>query len=138
VSRRTLVLTVFVAAIAVMSIAVGCGEDTDTSAGVELSDKTFELWTGKGSVVVAARDNAFTPPYVEVSRGTVVTFQNEGRNPHNVVPVDDGSFLRVDSDEFRSGATVTRTFDEVGDHPFYCSLHGTTTKGMVGAIRVVE
>ena len=34
-------------------------------------------------------------------------------------------------------AVATLTLDEPGDYAYYCTLHGTTTKGMVGAIRVV-
>ena len=30
------------------------------------------------------------------------------------------------------------TLTEPGDYAYYCSLHGTATKGMTGAIRVLE
>ena len=29
-------------------------------------------------------------------------------------------------------------FDEPGEYPYYCTLHGTETAGMVGTIRVVD
>jgi plastocyanin len=29
-------------------------------------------------------------------------------------------------------------FDDAGDYPYYCSLHGTPTAGMDGRIRVAD
>lgn len=94
--------------------------------------------TGSGEVTVDALDNRFVPKYVEVSKGTAVTFVNDGENVHNVLPVEEGAFEPVEASEFDPGDEGTVTFDEVGDVPFYCSLHGSTTKGMIGGVRVVE
>ena len=44
----------------------------------------------------------------------------------------------IDQEDFDPGDEGAVTFDEVGDFPYYCSLHGTPTKGMIGGIRVVE
>jgi plastocyanin len=130
------VTTVFVLAL----MAVGCGRDTPstTSASVDLSDKTFSLKTSRSDVEVGALDNQFTPPYIEVKRGTTVTFVNEGRNPHNVLPAEDGALTPIETDAFQPDSTATVNFDIVGDYPFYCSLHGAPGKGMAGAVRVVE
>jgi len=110
----------------------------DATSGVDLSDKTFTNMTSSPEVEVQARDNVFVPAYVEVSKGTTITFTNDGRNPHNVLPVDDGAFPPIEADDLQPDDTGTVTFDQVGDFPYYCSLHGTTTRGMVGGIRVVE
>lgn len=122
--------------------AAGCGGD-DTAApppetAVDLSAKNFTLQMTSTQVEVGALDNQFTPPYVQVRRGSTVTFENDGRNQHNVLPVVDGAFTPVETDAFQPGASATVTFDQAGDFPYYCSLHGTPTKGMTGAIRVVE
>ena len=124
---------------AALAVAVvGCGGDDDSSSGVDLGDKTFEDLTASSTVEVDAVDNNFKPAYIEVKAGTTVTFTNAGRSEHNVLPVEEGAFDPIDVEEFEPGTSQTVTFDEVGDVPYYCSLHGTTTQGMVGAVRVVE
>lgn len=126
---------------------VGCGDDGGSSGssgseenvgGVDLSGKDFVDSTGQATVEVSAVDNNFKDPYIEISAGTKVVFTNDGRNQHNVLPVVDDAFPAIEVADFEPGETGEVTFDEPGDFPYYCSLHGTTTKGMVGAIRVVE
>lgn len=126
-------------------VAAACGSDeasgsagTTAPEGPDLSEAEFVDETGATEVEVDAVDNSFREEYVEVKAGTAVTFLNEGRNDHNVIPVVEGDFAEVPAEDFDPGAEATVTFDEVGDIPYYCSLHGTKTKGMVGAIRVVE
>lgn len=134
--RRVLVVLVLAAG---LLLAPACGGDDDTdSSSVDLSDKTFEDLTGSSTVEVDAVDNNFKPAYIEIKAGTEVTFTNQGRNQHNVLPVDEGAFEPIDVEEFEPGTSQSITFDEPGDYPYYCSLHGTKTKGMVGAVRVVE
>lgn len=137
--------TTTLAILVVLSIsAAACGSDDTavtqppSSDTVDLSTKDFKLATDTRQVEVDALDNQFTPPYVEVKVGTVVTFENDGRNEHNVLPVVDAAFAPIETAAFESGASATVTFDQPGDFPYYCSLHGTPTKGMTGAIRVIE
>lgn len=127
----------FVAFVLLFSTSA-CSDDSNESSGVDLSDVTFEVRTDETNVQVDAIDNSFVPAYVEVRRGTTVTFENDGRNPHNVLPAEEGAFEPIEQDVFQPGDVGSITFDEAGDFPYYCSLHGTTTRGMVGAIRVVE
>ena len=132
----------------------GCGGDseTDTAATttaaastptVDLEAVTFEDQTGKPAVIIDAVDNNFEPQYIEVSPGTKITFRNDGRNSHNVVPIGSDGFDEIKTDDFEPGTEVeitlgqTATLDEPGDYRYYCTLHGTTNKGMIGAIRVV-
>jgi plastocyanin len=119
-------------------VGAGCGDDPAAAPAVDLSGKSFDIETSKADVEVDALDNQFTPPYIEVSRGTTVGFTNKGRNQHNVLPAEQGAFSPIETAMFAPDASAELTFDQVGDYPYYCSLHGTTTKGMVGAIRVVE
>lgn len=105
---------------------------------VDLSEKEFEDRTGESAVSVQARDNTFLPAYIEVEAGTTVTFTNRGRNQHNVLPTTEGAFPAIEVEDLEPGTSQDITFDEPGDYPYYCSLHGTKTKGMVGAVRVLE
>lgn len=126
------------------TLLAGCSSQSLTStdstaapaAGPDLSSVTFDDQTASSTVQVDAVDNAFKPQYVEVAAGTTVTFRNDGHNEHNVLPVDTGGFGAIEASQFQPGTEQTVTFAKAGDYPYYCSLHGTKTKGMVGAIRV--
>lgn len=120
----------------ICSVLVACGA-SDSSTAVDLAGKQFQNHRGDRTLTVDAADNTFRPQYVTVRAGTKVTFDNVGRNQHNVVSVDD-AFVSVDTPSFQPGDTKTIAFSEVGDFSYYCTLHGTPTKGMIGAIRVVE
>lgn len=134
---------------ALVVVAAGCGSGepatpmsgaattTTINAGPDLSKADFADETGKTAVGVKARDNAFETQYIEVSPGTKVTFTNEGEQPHNIKPANEGAFKPVETLDFEPTETTTITFDEPGEYSYYCSLHGTPTKGMTGSIRVV-
>lgn len=126
-------------------LAAACGGDDggsgDSSAldGLPpVEDSEYEDLTGQAEVVIEARDNKFEGKYVIVSPGTKITFDNKGRNPHNVVPVDKEQFETIAADDLQPGDTASLQFDGAGDYPYYCSLHGTPTAGMDGRIRVAE
>lgn len=123
------------AALGTAALLGACGGDGG-SGGPDISGKEFEDLTGRDEVTVDAVDNRFVPEYVEIDAGTTVRFENRGRNVHNVIPAEDGAFEPVEADELGPGDTAEVTFDEPGLYPYYCSLHGTTTKGMIGGIRV--
>lgn len=89
------------------------------------------------TVEVIALDNVFEPTAVEVAAGTEVTFTNDGRNDHNVLPVEEGDF-RLDVADFLPGEVGTFRFTEPGTYPYYCSIHGNAEKGMIGTIVVTE
>ena len=95
----------------------------------EVADSEFVDMTGKSEVLIEAKDNKFEPQFVTVSPGTKVTFENKGRDPHNVIPVVDDQFPTVPTDEFQPGDTAVVAFDEAGLYPYYCSLHGTPVGG---------
>ena len=113
---------------------------TTTTKPVEQVDLTDVDWidkTGEDAVTVQARDNTFLPAYIVVKAGTPITFDNTGRNDHNVLPSIPDQFEPIDVEDLKPGDHATITFDEPGDYPYYCSLHGTPTRGMIGAVRVV-
>jgi plastocyanin len=132
-----------------VATTVGCGDGSPAPTaedaqqpgpqhGVDLSEATFTDLTEEDEVVVDARDNAFRQDYIEVRAGTTVTFRNIGRTEHNVLPVEDEAFALIEAEDLQPGDEADLTFDEAGEFPYYCSLHGTTTAGMVGAVRVVD
>ena len=116
------------------------GEPTTStaSAAPSVPESDYVDLTGSTSVEIDALDNKFKPQYATVKVGTAVTFKNDGRSVHNVLPVTEGAFPPIEADAFQPDDEVTVTFDEPGLVPYYCSLHGTTTKGMVGGLRVVD
>jgi plastocyanin len=100
-------------------VAVGCGGD-DAGSG-EASGEVVE---------VATLDNTFDPETLEVEAGTTVRWDNQGRNAHNVTPVDDDGW-GVDTDDFEPGATYEFTFADEGTYRYYCTIHGTPTSGQI-------
>jgi len=109
-----------------LSAVAGCG-DTDAGADVTLVDGVTED--------VGVLDNTFRPEEASVAAGTEVVWENGGRNDHNVLPVE-GDDWGVEADAFAPGDVYRHRFTEPGTYAYYCSLHGTTTNGMVGTIVV--
>lgn len=120
------------------SPAVATTKPKPASEGPDLAKETFVDLTAEAEVLVDVRDNAFDEKYIEVKAGTPITFDNRGRTEHNVLPVTPGAFAQIDADDLEPGVEQTLTFEVPGDYAYYCSLHGTKTKGMVGAVRVLE
>lgn len=132
-----------------IALAAGCGDGkplgsptmpvaTTVPTGIDLSGAQFVDHTAAKKVEVDAVDNNFQDQYVTVKAGTTVVFRNAGHNEHNLTPAVAGSFAGASTPAFEPGVEHTVTFTTAGDYPYYCSLHGTTTKGMTGAIRVVS
>lgn len=76
---------------------------------------------------VTVENNQFTPPDIQVSPGTTVTWTwSAGASTHNVT-FSDG----VTSNDRASGS-YTRTFATAGTFPYSCTLH----PGMTGTVTV--
>lgn len=133
--RRT---TTALAVVLLGAASCGGGGSSKSSSALNLDGKQFKDHTGKATVDVDAVDNSFTPKYITVSAGTKVKFKNDGHNEHNVIAANEGAFKSALQSDFQPGTTVTVTFAKAGDYPYYCSLHGTATVGMVGGVRVVK
>ena len=133
-------------------VLAGCGADPDISAdgspaavtapaGVDISGADFADRSNQAAPEVDAIDNSFKTEFTEVRAGSKITFRNDGRNDHNVIPVVEGQFDPVETERFGPGAETTITFEDPGDYVYYCSLHGSVAnglKGMTGVIRVVD
>jgi plastocyanin len=104
------------AALAAAIVLAGCGGDDGVDAA-----------TVTGVTQVAAKDNKFTPPAIQVPAGTEVTWTFKDR----FVPHD------VKADGFSSGepqrsGTFAHTFDQPGTYPYRCTVHD----GMTGRVVV--
>lgn len=88
-------------------------------------------------VHVSALDNTFRVANIQVKPGTTVVWENKGRNEHDVLPVAEGAW-GVQPEGFAPGDVYSTKFDEPGVYRYYCSIHGTTDEGMVGAVVVSD
>lgn len=96
--------------------------------------------TPGAAVSVSAIDNLFRPEVVKVRAGTKLTFSNDGRNDHNVLPArlpEGAKPFRAEAARFKPGDVYEVTLDRPGTYRYYCSIHGTMRRGMIGAVIVV-
>jgi plastocyanin len=136
--RRTVLLAALLLAAAACggdAEAGGLGTDGGGDPGPSVPDDVVVVDGTEASVT--AIDNTFRAADIEVKPGTTVTWENRGRNEHDVLPVE-GDAWGAAVEEFAPGATYSTTFDEPGVYPYYCSIHGTTDEGMVGTVVVSD
>ena len=88
------------------------------------------------SVLVSSIDNLFLPERLHIEEGATVIWRNDGRNEHNVIPVNGGDW-GVPPADFQPRDSYSYVFAEAGTYRYYCSIHGTEEAGMVGVIEVV-
>ena len=110
------------AALAAAIVLAGCGGDDGGGGGADAAPVT-------GVTQVAAKDNQFIPPAIQVPAGTEVTWTFKDR----FVPHD------VTGDGWKSGepqrkGTFTHTFDQPGTYPYRCTVHD----GMDGRVVVTD
>lgn len=116
------------------------GDDGDRTSGTTTTADATTTTAADAPVEgataeVSTLDNSFRPEELEVAAGTEVVWTNDGRNDHNVLPAE-GEDWGVEAEDFAPGSTYRHRFTEPGTYDYYCSLHGTTTKGMVGTVVV--
>jgi plastocyanin len=129
----------------------GCGGDDD--GGDRLSSSSGESGgSGSGSgggtvpehvvavdtdpAEVTALDNTFNDEAIRVHAGTTVRWTNHGHQDHDIAPAE-GHGWGADVGDFAPGDVYEYTFDQVGTYNYYCTIHGTAARGMVGVV-VVE
>lgn len=140
------------AVVAVVALAsTGCGGDAEDGAG--LSSSSGESGSGGsgasgGSVPedvvvidtdpaeVTALDNTFDDEAIRVGAGTTVRWTNRGRQDHDIAPAE-GDGWGVGVDDFAPDDVYEHTFARPGTYNYYCTIHGTAARGMVGVV-VVE
>jgi plastocyanin len=87
------------------------------------------------TVNVQSIDNTFRPDRIEVAPGTEVVWVNRGRNEHDI-SFDAG--FGVTAADFQPGDEYRHVFTEPGEYPYHCTIHGTTTVGMIGTVVVTD
>ena len=100
-------------------VLAGCGGEGG-NGGADAAPVT-------GVTEVAANDNEFMPPAIQVPAGTTVTWEFKDR----FVPHDVTGEGWTSGDPQRSG-TFAHTFERPGTYPYRCTLHG----GMDGRVVV--
>jgi plastocyanin len=90
-----------------------------------------------GTVQIDSLDNSFRPEVVEIPVGTEVHWINRGRHDHDVVPVDTDGW-GVALEDFGPGEEYRHAFTEPGEYRYYCTIHATPDRGMIGTVVVTE
>lgn len=141
ISRRQLLAGA--ASLTATAVLAACADDGPSDAlgegdGGVRPDSPVSSFTGGGSaesVLIQAVDNTFRPDRIEITAGTEVVWVNGGRTEHDVLPVE-GDDWGVQPEDFPPGAEYRHVFTEPGEVRYYCSIHGTTERGMVGVLVV--
>ena len=80
--------------------------------------------------------------FIIVSPGTNITWTNTGRNRHNVTPsLEEGElgwFTSLNESLFDEGGSASSLFEQTGYFPYFCTFHGTATRGPTGQNFVVS
>ena len=130
--------------VSVLALAVAaCGSSSGTKA-VKVVDLRGKASGQYPEVGVKAIDNKFDAQAIRINPGTTVKWTNDGRNSHNVMPAqanqDFGAKFRakfgIGTESFAPGKTYEFKFERAGTFDYYCTIHGSATKGMIGKIIV--
>jgi plastocyanin len=113
-------------------------DDTTTPTVTVTPTETDDEGTGEEHDV-AVIDNEFDPEELEIAVGdTVVWTWEDTQAPHNVVDFNEpsaGSSTEavIDSGEAtaEAGTEYSVTFDEAGEYPYYCEVHGEEMSGTI-------
>jgi plastocyanin len=130
VLRRRLLLIVLGTSMLVLG---ACGGSGSGSAATTVSTQA----PLSGAVTVDVTDNNFRPQDVTVTKGSTITWTNQGRAEHNIVAFGPTPF-HVDTKSFPPGSSYSWVADATGTFRYYCSIHGTATAAMYGSVTVVE
>ena len=102
------------------------------SAGLAFFGCSFSSRAATANVLVGNGGLVFTPATTNIAVNDRVLWTWAG-SPHNVTSTNSAW---VASPTQSTGATFTNTFSAAGTYFYYCTIHGTPTSGMKGAIIV--
>ena len=108
------------------------GSDSD-DAGAATPEHVVAIDTDPADVT--ALDNTFDDEAIRVRAGTTVRWTNHGRQDHDIAPAE-GHDWGADVGDFAPRAVYEHTFDRPGTYNYYCTIHGTAARGMVGVVVV--
>jgi plastocyanin len=121
----------------VLALLTACNDDGPGAAPTEVASPSASATVGTApvaeTVTVQSIDNTFRPERLEVAPGTEVVWTNNGRNAHDIA----SEFgFGVTAADFAPGDEYRHVFTDPGEYPYYCTIHGTATAGMIGTIVV--
>jgi plastocyanin len=91
-------------------------------------------------VDIEVKDNNFVPPAIRINPGTTVNWKNVGRSAHDISPADPeqdfGKAFGIRPAKFLHGDEYEFRFDKPGAYRYFCTLHGSKDKGMIGEVLV--
>ena len=90
---------------------------------------------GQEIVEIEIRDNVFEERFFRVDAGTQIIFVNRGANTHDVTASAERAFSKITKEALAEGPQALVLSAE-GDYPFFCSIHGTQTRGQTGYVVV--
>ena len=121
-------------------VATSCGAEDSVEASTPPPTVPADAVdrTGEAVVEIAVGDNNYEPQILVVSPDAEVVWTNEGRNRHNVISAnDEPAFEQIDTEQLDEGGSASRVFASPGEYPYYCSIHGSATRGQRGAVLVL-
>lgn len=96
--------------------------------------KTIDA-TGEADYTVHIDDFIFETTVLKVSKGTKVTWVNDGKIQHDVHSAEDSPKRGLQGPLLSNGETYSYTFNETGTYKYLCQPHPTLMRGIV---KVVE
>jgi plastocyanin len=127
---RSRITRTIATAATVGALALGVGATSVGTAGASTAAQT------SGTAKVEVGDNFFKPQDLEVTAGTKVTWRNEGKVLHNVMPVKKGKWKGTSA--LTKGKSYSFRFKKPGTYKYYCTFHGSPTGGQHGSIVVTK
>lgn len=100
----------------------------------EAENKGQQDATDQPEVSVDIGDFFYEPTVLTVSKGTTVTWTNQGNIQHNVVSWSGSPNQGLDSELLGNGETYSYTFEETGDYVYFCEPHPFRMRGIVTVV----
>lgn len=112
------------------AVLTACGNDSDGNTG----DAGGEAGGVARSIEVSGESFSFDPPEIRVAAGDEVTVAFTAEDVFHTFTVEEAD-VNIESD---GGETTegTVSFDEPGEHTFFCTVPGHREAGMEGTIIV--
>lgn len=85
----------------------------------------------QAEVTINIDDFLYEQTVVTVSKGTTVTWVNDGQVRHDVVTADGSEIDGINSELLANGETFSHTFDTAGQFDYFCSPHPSQMRGVV-------
>jgi plastocyanin len=122
------------ASLAVLAVLAAGVALLATTGDASAATRPRATYDDSKEVVVTMKDNDYVPQTITVDPGTVVRWDNIGRNKHDVIP--DRASTGWKSGTIKPGKSFERQLDKPGAYGYFCSFHGAPGKGMYGTLIV--